>query len=110
MYDFVSSSMDLEQVITLGLALLLAVKYVFFEQTEAESSLSLKSPIIGSPPTQKPRVAGDSCRRDFPAQKPQQNGILATNPTSSAVLDSKSSPEADAVFRESGETYNWSFT
>ncbi|KAJ7988548.1 hypothetical protein DPEC_G00324710 [Dallia pectoralis] len=38
------TSMDLEQVITLGLALLLAVKYVFFEPTETELSLSLKNP------------------------------------------------------------------
>ncbi len=102
--------MDLEQVITLGLALILAVKYVFFEQTETESSLSLKSPIISSPPTQKPRVAGDSCRRDFPAPKPQKtlNSTIAINPTSSAISDSKPSPEADAAFREKGETYNWS--
>ncbi|TSM86007.1 3-hydroxy-3-methylglutaryl-coenzyme A reductase [Bagarius yarrelli] len=35
-------SMDVEQVITLGLALFLAVKYIFFEQVETESSLSLK--------------------------------------------------------------------
>lgn len=97
--------MDLEQVITLGLALLLAVKYVFFEQTEAESSLSLKSPIISSP-TQKPREAGLCCRRDFPAMKPQKimNGTLTTSPTSSAVLDSEFSPEDDTVFRKSGET------
>uniref|UniRef100_A0A3Q3WFX9 3-hydroxy-3-methylglutaryl coenzyme A reductase n=1 Tax=Mola mola TaxID=94237 RepID=A0A3Q3WFX9_MOLML len=97
MYDFVSASMDLEQVITLGLALLLAVKYVFFEQTEAESSLSLKSPIISSAPTPRPWAAGDCCRRDFPVQKPQMilNSTLATSPTTSAVCDSKSSPEAD---------------
>lgn len=102
--------MDLEQVITLGLALLLAVKYVFFEQTETESSLSLMSPIISSPPSQKPMLAGDCCRRDFPAPKPQatMNGTLATNPTSPAVSDSKLSPEAGTVFRETGETYNWS--
>uniref|UniRef100_A0A671TRM8 3-hydroxy-3-methylglutaryl coenzyme A reductase n=1 Tax=Sparus aurata TaxID=8175 RepID=A0A671TRM8_SPAAU len=89
--------MDLEQVITLGLALLLAVKYVFFEQTETESSLSLKSTIISSPPPQKPRVAADCCRRDLPAPKPpcMMNGTLATSPTStsSAVSDSKPSPE-----------------
>uniref|UniRef100_A0A8C1NHG6 3-hydroxy-3-methylglutaryl coenzyme A reductase n=1 Tax=Cyprinus carpio TaxID=7962 RepID=A0A8C1NHG6_CYPCA len=36
---------DLEQVITLSLALLLAAKYVFFEQAETESSLSIKSPV-----------------------------------------------------------------
>lgn len=98
------TSMDLEQVITLGLALLLAVKYVFFEQTETESSLSLKSTIISSPPPQKPRVAADCCRRDLPASKPpcMMNGTLATSPTStsSAVSDSKPSPEADTAFRE----------
>uniref|UniRef100_A0A672MSS9 3-hydroxy-3-methylglutaryl coenzyme A reductase n=1 Tax=Sinocyclocheilus grahami TaxID=75366 RepID=A0A672MSS9_SINGR len=37
-------SMDIEQVITLGLALFLAVKYIFFEQVEMESTLSLKVP------------------------------------------------------------------
>lgn len=35
-------SMDIEQVITLGLALFLAMKYIFFEQVEMESTLSLK--------------------------------------------------------------------
>ncbi|XP_064296061.1 3-hydroxy-3-methylglutaryl-coenzyme A reductase isoform X4 [Phalacrocorax carbo] len=39
------ASIDIEQVITLGLALLLAVKYIFFEQAETESTLSLKNPI-----------------------------------------------------------------
>uniref|UniRef100_A0A3P8ZP16 3-hydroxy-3-methylglutaryl-coenzyme A reductase n=1 Tax=Esox lucius TaxID=8010 RepID=A0A3P8ZP16_ESOLU len=43
-----SITMDLEQVITLGLALLLAVKYVFFEPPETELSLSLKSPTTTS--------------------------------------------------------------
>uniref|UniRef100_A0A8D3DM79 3-hydroxy-3-methylglutaryl coenzyme A reductase n=1 Tax=Scophthalmus maximus TaxID=52904 RepID=A0A8D3DM79_SCOMX len=91
-----SSSMDMEQVITLSLALLLAVKYVFFEQTETESSLSLKSPIISSPPAQKPWPAGDCCRRDLPAQKLQKlvNGIPATKPTSPAVSETKLSPRA----------------
>uniref|UniRef100_A0AAQ5XTQ9 3-hydroxy-3-methylglutaryl coenzyme A reductase n=1 Tax=Amphiprion ocellaris TaxID=80972 RepID=A0AAQ5XTQ9_AMPOC len=89
------SSIDLEQVITLGLALLLAVKYVFFEQAETESSLSLKSPIISSPPTQKQWLAEDCCRRDLPAPKPQKtsNGILATSPTFLPVSDYKLSPE-----------------
>uniref|UniRef100_A0AAQ5ZZ36 3-hydroxy-3-methylglutaryl coenzyme A reductase n=1 Tax=Amphiprion ocellaris TaxID=80972 RepID=A0AAQ5ZZ36_AMPOC len=87
----------LEQVITLGLALLLAVKYVFFEQAETESSLSLKSPIISSPPTQKQWLAEDCCRRDLPAPKPQKtsNGILATSPTFLPVSDYKLSPEVD---------------
>uniref|UniRef100_A0A8C5G488 3-hydroxy-3-methylglutaryl coenzyme A reductase n=1 Tax=Gouania willdenowi TaxID=441366 RepID=A0A8C5G488_GOUWI len=46
----VCGSVHLEQAITLGLALLLAIKYVFFEQAEAASPLSLKSPITSSAP------------------------------------------------------------
>uniref|UniRef100_A0A8C1ZAK9 3-hydroxy-3-methylglutaryl coenzyme A reductase n=1 Tax=Cyprinus carpio TaxID=7962 RepID=A0A8C1ZAK9_CYPCA len=42
--DNMMISMDIEQVITLGLALFLAVKYIFFEQVEMESTLSLKVP------------------------------------------------------------------
>ncbi|XP_070845645.1 3-hydroxy-3-methylglutaryl-coenzyme A reductase-like isoform X2 [Chaetodon trifascialis] len=100
------TSVHLEQVITLGLALLLAVKYVFFEQTETESSLSLKSPIIGSSPAQKPRVAGDCCRRDPPAPKPQKimNGAAATSPACSAVPDWRPSPEAEVACGESEVT------
>lgn len=92
--------MDLEQVITLGLALLLAVKYVFFEQAEAESSFSLKSPIISAPPTQLLWESGECRRRDLPVSKPQKivnNGVLATSPIHS------SSSEANAI-RESGKT------
>uniref|UniRef100_A0A8C7P328 3-hydroxy-3-methylglutaryl coenzyme A reductase n=1 Tax=Oncorhynchus mykiss TaxID=8022 RepID=A0A8C7P328_ONCMY len=57
-------SMELEQVITLGLALLLAVKYVFFEPAETE--LSLKSPISTSisAPALSHKGAEDCCRRD----------------------------------------------
>lgn len=90
--------MDLEQVITLGLALLLAVKYVFFEQTETESSLSLKSPIISAPSTPMLWEAGQCCRRDLVAPKPQKviKGILATNPSPSVDSD-LSSPGADTL-------------
>ena len=112
MHVFLSpaASMDMEQVITLSLALLLAVKYVFFEQTETESSLSLKSPIISSAPNQKPWVAGDCCRRDFPTQKRHKtmNGFLATHTSPPAVSESKLSPEADTAITEQGETYNGS--
>ncbi|XP_054613714.1 3-hydroxy-3-methylglutaryl-coenzyme A reductase-like isoform X1 [Dunckerocampus dactyliophorus] len=60
------NGMDLEQVITLSLALLLAIKYVFFEQTETESSLAIKSPIgSSSPPVQKLVAAEGCCRMDF---------------------------------------------
>ncbi|XP_047426459.1 3-hydroxy-3-methylglutaryl-coenzyme A reductase-like [Mugil cephalus] len=102
MWPLKLNSMDLEQVITLGLALLLAVKYVFFEQAEAESSLSLKSPIISSSPTQKPPAAGDCCRRDLPAPKPQRaaNGVMATGPTPSAMSDAKPPPEAAPESKE----------
>uniref|UniRef100_A0A8C7MC57 3-hydroxy-3-methylglutaryl coenzyme A reductase n=1 Tax=Oncorhynchus kisutch TaxID=8019 RepID=A0A8C7MC57_ONCKI len=57
-------SMELEQVITLGLALLLAVKYIFFEPAETE--LSLKSPISTSisAPALSHKGAEDCCRRD----------------------------------------------
>ncbi|KAM3599305.1 uncharacterized protein V6R79_003485 [Siganus canaliculatus] len=87
------TSMDLEQVITLGLALLLAVKYVFFEQAEAESSLSLKSPMLSSAP-----AAADCCRRQkITAVAP------ATSPASPAAVETKavSAPcaSADAVLR-----------
>jgi len=53
--------MDIEQVITLGLALFLAVKYIFFEQVEMESTLSLKVPTQGSMLSQK--WSPDQCCR-----------------------------------------------
>uniref|UniRef100_A0A2K6CT10 3-hydroxy-3-methylglutaryl-coenzyme A reductase n=1 Tax=Macaca nemestrina TaxID=9545 RepID=A0A2K6CT10_MACNE len=56
-------SMDIEQVITLSLALLLAVKYIFFEQAETESTLSLKNPITYPVVTQK-KVPDNCCRRE----------------------------------------------
>lgn len=56
--------MDIEQVITLSLALLLAVKYIFFEQAETESTLSLKNPITS--PVVTPKKAQDNCCRREP--------------------------------------------
>lgn len=87
--------MELEHVITLSLALLLAVKYVFFEQAETESSLSLRSPINGSALIQKPRGAEDCCRMDLPALKPQRSktSVVATDAASLAMSDSKLVPE-----------------
>lgn len=55
--------MDIEQVITLSLALLLAVKYIFFEQAETESTLSLKNPITSPLVTQK-KAQVNCCRRE----------------------------------------------
>ncbi|KAM4875960.1 3-hydroxy-3-methylglutaryl-Coenzyme A reductase isoform 1-T1 [Thomomys bottae] len=57
-------SMDIEQVITLSLALLLAVKYIFFEQAETESTLSLKNPITS--PVVTPKKAQENCCRREP--------------------------------------------
>ncbi|KAK7895919.1 hypothetical protein WMY93_021244 [Mugilogobius chulae] len=71
LWPFKLTSMDLEQVITLSLALLLAVKYVFFEQTEAESSLSLKS--LSSQPPHKQWKEDTFCKRNGLVQKKQQN-------------------------------------
>lgn len=97
MGPFNLTSKDLEQVITLSLALLLAMKYVFFEQTEAESSLSLKSPIMGPLPSQKHRMGGEFCRRDTATLKSHvpMNSSPATIPTSAVVAGPQSSPEAD---------------
>lgn len=55
------TSLDMEQVITLSLALLLAVKYVFFEQVETESSLSIKTPQTF---LSNRRAGEECCRRD----------------------------------------------
>lgn len=58
-------SVDLEQVITLSLALLLAAKYVFFEQAETESSLSIK-PHVATPNCALTNRRGgeDRCQRE----------------------------------------------
>ncbi|XP_019741698.1 3-hydroxy-3-methylglutaryl-coenzyme A reductase-like isoform X1 [Hippocampus comes] len=60
------NGVDMEQVITLGLALLLAVKYVLFEQSETESSLSIKNASGGSPPARRlAPLARGCCGMDF---------------------------------------------
>ncbi|XP_018592382.1 3-hydroxy-3-methylglutaryl-CoA reductase a isoform X2 [Scleropages formosus] len=66
-------NMDIEQVVTLGLALFLAIKYIFFEQAEMESTLSLKNPITG--PTLSPRRGPSECCRmeSVPPKSPQKS-------------------------------------
>uniref|UniRef100_A0A8C2WYV1 3-hydroxy-3-methylglutaryl coenzyme A reductase n=1 Tax=Cyclopterus lumpus TaxID=8103 RepID=A0A8C2WYV1_CYCLU len=59
-------TMDIEQVICLALALLLAIKYIFFEQSEMESTLSLKNPITMSAPALTPRRPTETCCRKEP--------------------------------------------
>ncbi|TRY91827.1 hypothetical protein DNTS_012455 [Danionella cerebrum] len=74
-------SMDIEQVITLSLALFLAVKYIFFEQVEMESTLSLKVPTPGSILTQK-WSPDQCCRKETPSsskpEKPQTPAPVVT--------------------------------
>nr|XP_009934720.1 PREDICTED: 3-hydroxy-3-methylglutaryl-Coenzyme A reductase isoform X2 [Opisthocomus hoazin] len=70
------ASMDIEQVITLGLAFLLAVKYIFFEQAETESTLSLKNPITSPVMVQK-KVPENCCRK--------QSGLLKNHQKSNTV-------------------------
>lgn len=78
------ASLDIEQVITLGLALLLAVKYIFFEQTETESTLSLKNPIT-SPLIVQKKIPDNCCRK--------QSGLVKNNQKSSTVEESVISKE-----------------
>ncbi|XP_028829660.1 3-hydroxy-3-methylglutaryl-coenzyme A reductase-like [Denticeps clupeoides] len=78
-------SMDLEQVVTLSLALLLAVKYVFFEQPEVESPLSLKSPTPASLALK--RGEKRCCRREVLPSSPMkgENPVLITKDQSEAI-------------------------
>uniref|UniRef100_A0A3B3ZBB2 3-hydroxy-3-methylglutaryl coenzyme A reductase n=1 Tax=Periophthalmus magnuspinnatus TaxID=409849 RepID=A0A3B3ZBB2_9GOBI len=69
-------TMDIEQVICLALALLLAIKYIFFEKVETESTLSIKSPLSTS--TTARRATTDSCCRKVPPI----TGLVTTAPAS----------------------------
>ncbi|XP_040277355.1 3-hydroxy-3-methylglutaryl-coenzyme A reductase-like isoform X1 [Bufo bufo] len=82
-------TMDIEQVITLGLALLLAVKYIFFEQTETESTLSLKNPIT-SPVTVQKKQVEHCCRME---------SVPETTPKECKVEDVSSKEEKEAVIK-----------
>lgn len=79
--------MDVEQVICLLLALLLAIKYIFFEQVEMESTLSLKNPIM-SPPTLSPRWSADTCcRKERPAPSTPTPAQVTPTPTPSTQAE-----------------------
>uniref|UniRef100_A0A1A8JV39 3-hydroxy-3-methylglutaryl coenzyme A reductase n=1 Tax=Nothobranchius kuhntae TaxID=321403 RepID=A0A1A8JV39_NOTKU len=75
-------TMDIEQAICLALALLLAIKYVFFEQAEMESVLSVKSPMSLAAPTPNPRPTKTCCMPEPPAPRD-----LATSPTCRGARD-----------------------
>lgn len=85
-------TMDIEQVICLALALLLAIKYIFFEQVEMESTLSLKNPITMSAPALTPRRPAETCCRKEPA---------APRPPASTTTQSVADP-APAIKEERG--------
>ncbi|XP_061673397.1 3-hydroxy-3-methylglutaryl-coenzyme A reductase-like isoform X3 [Syngnathoides biaculeatus] len=56
-------TMDIEQMICLALTLLLAIKYIFFEQVEMESTLSIKNPITLSTQSLGAGHANKTCCR-----------------------------------------------
>ncbi|XP_074527421.1 3-hydroxy-3-methylglutaryl-CoA reductase a [Halichoeres trimaculatus] len=74
-------TMDVEQVICLLLALLLAIKYIFFEQVEMESTLSLKNPIMSAPTLSPRRPADTCCRKEKPAPSPPMPTQVVPSPT-----------------------------
>ncbi|XP_062867284.1 3-hydroxy-3-methylglutaryl-CoA reductase b [Trichomycterus rosablanca] len=84
------TSLDMEQVITLSLALLLAVKYVFFEQTEVESSLSIRSPQTF---LTNRRAGEDCCRREPVVPKVLQRGN--SNPSSTPLCSTQESVDVN---------------
>ncbi|XP_069483571.1 3-hydroxy-3-methylglutaryl-Coenzyme A reductase [Ambystoma mexicanum] len=77
-------SMDIEQVITLGLALALAVKYIFFEQTETESTFSLKNPM--ATPVAVLKTQEPSCRKE---QKCEKNNTSTSTVANRAVNEGR---------------------
>lgn len=80
-------TMDIEQVICLALALLLAIKYIFFEQVEMESTLSLKNPITMSAPALSSRRPIETCCRKEPYASqplPPAQNVAALEPANKA--------------------------
>lgn len=80
-------TMDIEQVICLALALLLAIKYIFFEQVEMESTLSLKNPITMSAPALSSRRPIETCCRKEPYASqplPPARNVAALEPANKA--------------------------
>ncbi|XP_028269996.1 3-hydroxy-3-methylglutaryl-coenzyme A reductase-like isoform X2 [Parambassis ranga] len=80
-------TMDIEQVICLALALLLAIKYIFFEQVEMESTLSLKNPIMMSTPTLNLRRHNTCCRQEL--LSPRSIALAAESAPSHAQREHK---------------------
>uniref|UniRef100_A0A669BQD8 3-hydroxy-3-methylglutaryl-coenzyme A reductase n=1 Tax=Oreochromis niloticus TaxID=8128 RepID=A0A669BQD8_ORENI len=85
-------TMDIEQMICLVLALLLAIKYIFFEQAEMESTLSLKNPISLSTHTLNPPSPSEPCcREDLVRSRCHEKGVSRdSGKTDGPVKESKS--------------------
>ncbi|KAJ0067713.1 hypothetical protein NL108_010013, partial [Boleophthalmus pectinirostris] len=85
-------TMDIEQVICLALALLLAIKYIFFEPVETESTLSIKSPLSTS--TGARRTATDSCCRKVPPIAGLVTTALLQTQETASVTKGKPTPRS----------------
>ncbi|KAM4607737.1 3-hydroxy-3-methylglutaryl-CoA reductase a [Polymixia lowei] len=88
-------TMDIEQGICLGLALLLAVKYIFFEQVEMESTLSLKNPMSMSATGHAHRRTPEACCRMEPVAPPLSPAQRTTHSTAATATKE----ERDEVIR-----------
>ncbi|XP_078071049.1 3-hydroxy-3-methylglutaryl-CoA reductase a [Mustelus asterias] len=80
-------SMDIEQVITLGLALFLAIKYIFFEKAETQSSFSLVMQIKNT----------DSCMNNIGATRFQSHCPADEEPASKENTDEVIKPIACCI-------------
>lgn len=85
-------TMDIEQVICLTLALLLAIKYIFFEQVEMESTLSLKNPITMSTPTLNMQRQSKTCCRQEPLA-PQSQALSTSHSVTTPAPAPTPAPE-----------------
>ncbi|XP_077418041.1 3-hydroxy-3-methylglutaryl-CoA reductase a [Vanacampus margaritifer] len=92
-------TMDIEQVICLSLALLLAIKYIFFEQVEMESTLSIRNPITMSTLPLAPRQATETCCRKTHLPQPHapSQSLTSTTPGGKEDIDEVIRPLLEPV-------------
>ncbi|XP_061529160.1 3-hydroxy-3-methylglutaryl-coenzyme A reductase-like [Phycodurus eques] len=83
-------TMDIEQVVCLALALLLAIKYIFFEQAEMESTLSIRNPVTMSAAPLAARQANKTCctkELDLLRRRARFPGLPPTTPANRKEMD-----------------------
>lgn len=90
-------SMDVEQLICLALALLLAIKYIFFEQVETESTLSIKNPMSSALSSR--RAVDGCCRKTTPTATAPATEDRAPPTTQREDTTSSNSIARDEVIR-----------